>query len=423
MRILWITNQPIAGAAKKLNIKSSSGTWMAPALEKIVQMPDIHMSVASVSPLSIPTAFSDGNVDFYCIPKSNKKIYPYNNKICREYWANVIKQSSPDLIMVWGTEYTYGLCAMLVAPEIPTVIIVQGIIHSIQRYYLGGLTKKELKTAYSFRNFIMHDSIKNMQKHYVKREKNEALMIKKAGNIIIENEWTRANCMEINDNCNFFEYRTPINNLFYDLKWNSNTCIKHSIFCTAPVNYPLKGFHQIIKAVALIKRKYPDVVLRVPGMFDPYKCGFKTEIKQDGYIKFIKNLIVKLGVKDNIVFLGRISSEMVGDELQRANAFVATSCIENLSISLREAMVVGTPSIASVAGGMPENIQDKVNGRIYRFEEYAHLAQIIIGVFENDELAVKYSENARNYMRKYLSDKSDANTLVDIYRRVLSNGI
>ena len=288
---------------------------------------------------------------------------------------------------------------------------------------MGGLAESEIRRAYSFRNFIKHDSLRNMQKWYGRRALNEAKMLKLSGNIIIENEWAKANCLQINSECRYFEYRQRINKLFFDLSWDLDKCQKHTIFCTAPVNYPLKGLHQTIKALAIIKKKYHDVKLRVPGMADPFIADWKAKLKQDGYVKYLMRLIIDLGLRENVIFLGRLNSAQIGDELLDANVFVVSSCIENISISLREAMVVGTPTVASAAGGIPESIHDGIDGRLYRFEEYAQLAYQIMDFFEDNTKARTMSQNARKSMRNYLSQQSDTQTLLSIYRSVLNNGI
>lgn len=420
MNILWITNNCIGYARECLGIKNASGTWLEAALSSFSARTDISLSIAFTSNVKERIEFNNGSVFYYCLPRRNKKAYQYNSSKCKEDWRWVISNSKPDLFMIWGTEYTHGLCAMQVAPHIPSVIVIQGIIDSIYRFYLGGLSFKELLTAYSLRNFLKKDSILATRKLYYKRLLTEKKMLCQAKNVIVENEWSQALCKNINRECRFFEYRQTVNTVFWENKWDASNCHKRTIFCSSPVNYPLKGFHQMIKALSVIKKECLDVQLRVPGMDNPFHCSFFQKFKQNGYIKYIKSLIVNLDLADNIVFLGKLNSAQISEELLHANVFVVPSCIENLSISLREAMVVGTPAVSSFVGGLPETIQDRENGRLYRFEDFFHLAEIIMSIFNDEKQALKYSENARKTMRSYLSIKSDPNTLISIYKEILS---
>ena len=421
MKILWVTNLPIAGAAEELKVRAASGTWMEPTLDDLKEKEGVRLGVACVAKTESTRVLSKDGVRYYCLPARRERIYPFQKSDCRKAWEAVIEDFRPDVLMIWGTEYTYGLCAMLSAPAVPAVIMIQGLLGSIKRYYLGGLSGRELSACYSLRNFIKRDSLCRMQKWYGKRAGYEAQMLRMAGNALIENEWAKANCLRIAPECRFFAFRQKIKRMFFDLRWEAEKCERHTVYCTAPVGYPLKGFHQVIRALAIVKEKYPDVCLRVPGMEDPFSAELRTRLKQDGYVKYLMKLITALNVRENVVFLGRLDSEEVGRELVRARVFVTASAIENQSISLREAMTVGTPSIASFAGGMPETVRDGIDGRLCRFEEYAMLAEQIMAYFEDDALAESVSAAARKHMREYMAEKSDAETLLDIYGRILEN--
>ena len=60
----------------------------------------------------------------------------------------------------------------------------------------------------------------------------------------------------------------------------------------------------------------------------------------------------------------------------KTRVFVLSSSIENHASSLKEAMMVGTPSIATFVGGVPEYVRHGENGFLYRFEEYEIMAGI-----------------------------------------------
>ena len=421
MNILWITNKPIGYAVEALGLRFLSGTWLDPAFLDLANEKDISLFAAFVAPVKKVKKIVKDNLTYYCFPKSKNKIYPYMDPFIQKEWKEVLNDSMPDIITIWGTEYTYGLAAMIAAPNIPKVIVVQGILKAISNYFFGGLSDREIRYSFSFRNFIKNDSLSRKKTLYSIKAENEKKMFQMASNVIAENEWTRANCKEIFNNCTFFEYRQKINDIFLSAEWDVTKCVKHTIFCTAPGGYPLKGFHQILKALAIVKKDYPDVQLRVPGMKSPFEYSFIERIKQDGYICYIKKLIREYNLFDNIIFLGGLNSSQVLAELIRANVFVLSSYIENLSTSLREAMAVGTPVIASFVGGIPEIVSDGYNGRLFRFEEISQLAYQINVFFSNDKLLSTYSSNARNDIRSYLSEKSNSLTLMSIYNNILKN--
>ena len=79
---------------------------------------------------------------------------------------------------------------------------------------------------------------------------------------------------------------------------------------------------------------------------------------------------------------------------QKAHVFICPSSIENSPNSLGEAQLIGTPTIGSYVGGIPNMIQHHQTGLLYRFEEYEMLAKYICDIFENSTLALHLSQNA-----------------------------
>ena len=71
--------------------------------------------------------------------------------------------------------------------------------------------------------------------------------------------------------------------------------------------------------------------------------------------------------------------------LEKANCFVNPSVMENHALSLREALIVGVPSISTVCGSVSDYVVNGKNGFLYRYEEYEVLAELIGRVFEMKE--------------------------------------
>jgi N-acetyl-alpha-D-glucosaminyl L-malate synthase BshA len=67
-----------------------------------------------------------------------------------------------------------------------------------------------------------------------------------------------------------------------------------------------------------------------------------------------------LGVADEVHFLGRLDS--VGPLLAAADLFVLPSQTESFGLAALEAMACGTPVLAARVGGIPEVVEDGVEG-------------------------------------------------------------
>ena len=174
--------------------------------------------------------------------------------------------------------------------------------------------------------------------------------------------------------------------------------IPHTIMCPA-ADYPVKGLHMLLKALALVKNYYPDVKLFVPGAPLKKANTLKLKLKQCGYDKLISKMLKDLDLTDNVIYTGRLTADEMAEKMSRVNCFAMTSSIENHSSTLKEAMTVGVPCIASYVGGVPEYAVDGENCLLYRFEDYEVLAQNICKLFENEDLRAKFSQAAKNKMR------------------------
>jgi len=68
------------------------------------------------------------------------------------------------------------------------------------------------------------------------------------------------------------------------------------------------------------------------------------------------------------------------DEYLNCNVFICPSSIENSPNSLGEAQVLGTPCIASFAGGIPTMMRN-LEKYLFRFEDVEELAYLIDSTF------------------------------------------
>ena len=419
MKVLWITNRPIAAGERKYNIKATSGTWMEPTLNEMKNHPEIKLSVATVANISVPDYMEEDGVEYYFLPKGKKAVYDYRSKKNIESWKRIIEKTSPDIIMIWGTEYAHGLCALRAAGKIPSVIMIQGIVDTVAKNYLGGMTREEIAASFTLRNLIKRDTLYRQQRFFEKKAVFEKEMIRLSGNVIIENEWAKCHCEELYDGCRTYYCPININSAFFSREWEWRECEKHTVFCSAP-GYPIKGLHNLFRALALVKKKYPDVKLYVPGMNDPFsQNSFSGLIKRQSYTKFLMRLIDGLRLRENICFEGRLSSEQMAERMRKSNVFVVPSCVENQSNTLREAMAVGTPCIASYVGGIPEVVTSGENGFLYRFEEYPQLADCIVKLFSDKELAEKFSRAAKPQITELVDVSKSAVRMIEIYKEII----
>jgi glycosyltransferase involved in cell wall biosynthesis len=89
---------------------------------------------------------------------------------------------------------------------------------------------------------------------------------------------------------------------------------------------------------------------------------------------------------DRVRFLGALPRERALELLAAADASLLTSAWENLPHTVLEALAVGTPVIATAVGGVPEVVQDGVNGLLVPPGDAAATADAVRRFFGDSEL-------------------------------------
>jgi glycosyltransferase involved in cell wall biosynthesis len=174
----------------------------------------------------------------------------------------------------------------------------------------------------------------------------------------------------------------------------------------------------LLEALALLKRDYPGLRLRVPG--GRLRPGsWQQRLRCDGYWKYLVHRIRVLGLDEQVESLGVLDARAMAEELAAAHVFVAPSFVENLSNSLAEAMLVGTPCVASYAGGMVTTVHDRVEALAFPAGEAAMLAERIRSLLEDDDLARTLSRNARRTARQRHDPQRVTDEIVSIYQAVV----
>ena len=91
--------------------------------------------------------------------------------------------------------------------------------------------------------------------------------------------------------------------------------------------------------------------------------------------------------------------------------------LENSPCSLGEAMLMGVPCVASFVGGTSTYMISEVNALAFERSEVGTLAYTIKRIFDNNELALRLSENAKKDAAVRFS-KDNVKSLFEIYDKI-----
>ena len=418
MKILWCVNILLPDVAKAIGAPETPfGGWMVSLSSSLPKIDGIKLAIATLYSGSELRKFEINNITYYLIPGGTKAMLERGDDRLRAYWREVANAFQPDLLHLHGTEYTHGLALLEDCPDIPSAVSIQGLLGAYEKYYYAGMEFSDVYLRPSFRDIIRLDPLWNNRRSFQKRALFERELLCKVRHVIGRTTWDYSNVKAVNPNIDYHHCDESLRDHFYEFEWDISRIERHTIFTTQS-NYPIKGFHVLLKAVAMLKRDYPDVRVFSAG----HKLqgnSFLARLKTPGYGLYISRLMKDLKLQDNIVFTGLLDAQGVVDRLSKTHVFVIPSAVENSPNSLAEAMMLGTPCIGAYSGGVPDMLDNGNCGLLYPFMEEAMLAEYIRRIFKSDEMASKFSATGRASASKRHNRKKITDTTLDIYRSML----
>ena len=171
----------------------------------------------------------------------------------------------------------------------------------------------------------------------------------------------------------------------------------------------------------MIVAKYPDCKVYVAGREHVSGKGIKAALRRSSYSCYLRHLIKKNKLWNNLIFLGPLSAEGVKERLLNSNVFVSSSIIENSPNSLGEAMMLGVPCVASDVGGTTSMCSHNHECFIYQANAAYMLAYYVCRIFAEQDTAKVLSENACEKARNNHSRVEIVNEQLAIYKAILSS--
>src|SRR5450432_434011 len=133
-----------------------------------------------------------------------------------------------------------------------------------------------------------------------------------------------------------------------------------------------KGHFELLGALALVKRRYPDVRLAIVGSDYPADSGTTQMLKEHAR---------ELGIGENVVFTGQRSD--VALLLAACDVFSLPSLEEPFGLVFAEAMAMKRPVVALTTGGTPEVVEHGKSGLLSSPGDIDGLAANLLQLLEN----------------------------------------
>ena len=104
-------------------------------------------------------------------------------------------------------------------------------------------------------------------------------------------------------------------------------------------------------------------------------------------------LVHSKGIQHRVHFLGK--QEGVSELLPLADLMLMPSQLEAFGLAALEAAACCVPTIATSAGGVPELIEDGVNGRLFPVGDVEGMAHAAIGLLRDDDALRRMADAGR----------------------------
>lgn len=131
----------------------------------------------------------------------------------------------------------------------------------------------------------------------------------------------------------------------------------------------------------------------------------------------LKSRVETLGLSQRVHFAG--ARRDLGNVLAAIDVFLMPSLWEGLPLALVLAMGAGVPVIASAVAGVPELVQDGVNGRLVPPGDAAALGAAMARVLGDDTERVLLGQAARAFVRPRFGVDGYVSSITSLYDRLL----
>ncbi len=183
---------------------------------------------------------------------------------------------------------------------------------------------------------------------------------------------------------------------------------------------PYRGFHVVMRALPRVLAERADVQVVLIGG-DDVSYGMKPPGGGTWRERLTGELRGRLDLS-RVHFPGKIEYHHYLALLQRTDAHVYLTYPFVASWSLREALAVGAPVIASDTAPVKEFVRDRHTGLLTPCLDSTLLAERILELLENVSLAERLGAAARRYAEKHLRMEDHLAAYGRLIRRLVSPG-
>ena len=173
-----------------------------------------------------------------------------------------------------------------------------------------------------------------------------------------------------------------------------------------------KGCDVSIKALKVIKQKFPDVILVLAGT----RNIIDWTLSQEKDIAYMVNLVKSLRLKNNVLIDAFPLKDMPHLYAASSVCVYPSTSSEPFGLTMLEALSSGKPMIVTNTGGMPEIIKDGINGFVVPVKDFEALASRVIYLLTRDDLRERFGYTGRQMVEQQYTKEIVTENTLQVYR-------
>jgi glycosyltransferase involved in cell wall biosynthesis len=293
-----------------------------------------------------------------------------------------LRRIQPALVHGFGTESSFGYSA--VSSGFPSVLMIQGIVAKIAQARDGAGVLRQAGRFVS--------------------ERAERATIRRATAVICETEFAAGFVRAINPRAAIHRIATPIRDAWFDI---GRTVPPAPEILFVGWVVPAKGVEHLVAAFGAIANHIPSATLHIVGARD---AGYDERV--------LRPAVERFGIAGRVQFHGHLTADGVMQRISTASLLALPTLMDTAPNVLAEARAAGVPVVASAVGGVPELIDDGVDGLLVPPASADALASAMLKLLKDPAAAAAMGERGRQRVLRDHRASAQVAKLLDVYRQV-----
>lgn len=167
----------------------------------------------------------------------------------------------------------------------------------------------------------------------------------------------------------------------------------------------------------LCKEKAQDNLVKACRILKEEGYLFKCNIVGEGPLRnYLEEMIKENKLEGIVNLVGRVFQQDINSYYTEADIFVLSSVSENLPNVLLESAAAGLPIVASNLSGIPELIQNGVNGLLVKPGNVNELAEAMATLLNHKELREKFSDKGLDLISVNFDEEQCLDQLAEVLK-------